>query len=281
MTNRICVCGAGTMGIGIAQVAAQNGFTAVLYDLSEDLIAKAKTTLENSLIKLVDKSRISDKEKADIHQGIHFSSDIRDCKAEVIIEAIAEKMEAKIGLFERLVQINTPQTVFATNTSSLSVTRISRAIRNPERVIGMHFFNPAPVMALVEVVCTPDTSADTIQTIIELAKQFGKTPVICQDSPGFIVNHVARPFYIEALKLMEAGISEIETIDKLIESSGFRMGPFRLMDLIGNDVNYEVSCSIYEAMGRPARLKPSRVQHKLVQNHELGKKTGKGFYNYP
>jgi 3-hydroxybutyryl-CoA dehydrogenase len=280
MTHTICVCGAGTMGIGIAQVSAVSGFTTVLYDLNKDLVVKAKQTMEKDLLKLVAKSRISMDDKESILQRIHFSSDKSDCEAGVIIEAIVEKIEAKKELFGYLASINSAESIFATNTSSLSVTRIAETVANPERIIGMHFFNPAPIMALVELVRTHHTNERTLQKMIRLAKQFGKVPVVCHDSPGFIVNHVARPYYVEALKLVEHSISEVETIDKLMESSGFRMGPFRLMDLIGNDINFAVSCSIYEALDRPLRLKPSPLQQKLVQNNQLGKKTGEGFYNY-
>jgi 3-hydroxybutyryl-CoA dehydrogenase len=280
MTFNNCVCGAGTMGIGIAQVSAISGFTTVLYDLNKDLVLKAKQTMEKDLLKLVSKSRITTNDMEGILQRIHFSADITDCNAAVIIEAIVERFEAKKELLGHLAMINSAEAIFATNTSSLSVTRIAETVANPERIIGMHFFNPAPVMALVELVRTQYTNERTLQTVINLAKQFGKTPVVCHDSPGFIVNHVARPFYIEALKLIEDHISEVETVDKLMVSSGFRMGPFRLMDLIGNDINFAVSCSIYEALGRPVRLKPSQFQEKLVQSGQLGKKTCAGFYNY-
>jgi 3-hydroxybutyryl-CoA dehydrogenase len=144
----------------------------------------------------------------------------------------------------------------------------------------MHFFNPAPLMKLVEVVTTTQTSADVVQTVVAVARQMGKTPVICRDSPGFIVNHVARPYYLEALRLVEAGLADIGSVDTLLEAAGFKMGPFRLMDLIGNDINYTVSCSVYEAMGRPDRLRPSPLQERKVKEGALGRKTGKGYYPY-
>ncbi|HSZ87313.1 MAG TPA: 3-hydroxyacyl-CoA dehydrogenase NAD-binding domain-containing protein [Puia sp.] len=280
MPQKICICGAGTMGTGIAQVAAQSGFNTILYDLNEEYLSKAKLKIEKDLQSLVEKNKINSAEKETILNQISFTNNINDCVADIIIEAILEKTEAKTKLFDQLSKLNPAETILATNTSSLSVTEIAKTITHPQRFIGMHFFNPAPIMKLVEVVNTNFTNKNTTRIIIELAKQFGKTPVLCKDSPGFIVNHVARPYYLEALKLIEQGISDFETIDLLMEASGFRMGPFRLMDLIGNDVNYAVSCSVYEAMNKPERLKPSPIQEERVKKNELGKKTGKGYYMY-
>jgi 3-hydroxybutyryl-CoA dehydrogenase len=280
MAQAICICGAGTMGSGIAQVASQSGFDTILYDVRTETIKEVKSKIENDLQDLVKKSKITETEKQIILSRIHFTNDISDCKADVIIEAIVEKLDAKHELFMQLAKINSHQSIFATNTSSLSVTEIAKTIPQPERVIGMHFFNPAPIMKLVEVVNTDYTSAHSSRIIFELAKQFGKVPVICKDAPGFIVNHVARPYYLEALHLVELGISDFETIDLLMETSGFKMGPFRLMDLIGNDINYAVSCSVYEELHKPERLKPSPLQQERVNKKELGRKTGKGYYAY-
>jgi 3-hydroxybutyryl-CoA dehydrogenase len=280
MSQKICICGAGTMGSGIAQIAAQSGFNTILYDVSEEYLSKAKSKIEKDLQSLVEKNKINFAEKETILNRLHFTNNINDCVANIIIEAIIEKTEAKTNLFDQLSKINSAETIFATNTSSLSVTEIAKTINHPERFIGMHFFNPATIMKLVEVVNTNYTNENTTRIIIELAKQFGKTTVLCKDSPGFIVNHVARPYYLEALKLIEQGISDFETIDLLMESSGFKMGPFRLMDLIGNDINYAVSSSVYEAMNKPERLKPSSIQKGRVKKNELGKKTGKGYYIY-
>jgi len=280
MFQTICICGAGTMGSGIAQVSAQNGFNTILYDVSEAFLSKAKFKIEKDLQTLAEKNKITAADKENILKRFRFTDNITDCKADIIIEAIVEKMEAKNELFGHLSKINLPETIFATNTSSLSVTDIAKTIGHPERVIGMHFFNPAPIMQLVEVVNANYTNKKTTRMTLGLAKQFGKTPVLCKDAPGFIVNHVARPYYLEALRLVEQGISDFETIDALMESTGFKMGPFRLMDLIGNDINYAVSCSIYEAMNKPERLKPSPVQEERVKKNELGKKMGKGYYIY-
>ncbi|MBS1666449.1 MAG: 3-hydroxybutyryl-CoA dehydrogenase [Bacteroidetes bacterium] len=280
MAQKICVCGAGTMGRGIAQSAAQAGFDTLLFDVNPEMVSKAKINIESDLQKLTEKAKIQPEEKDLIMGRLHFSDQINDCRADFIIEAIIEKIADKEMLFSQLLGINSSQTIFATNTSSLSVTEIAKSIAYPERFIGMHFFNPATIMKLVEVVLTEYTSEQTSKTIFDLAKQMGKTPVLCKDAPGFIVNHVARPYYLEALFLIENGFSDFDSIDKLMEATGFKMGPFRLMDLIGNDINYAVSRSLYEAMGKPERLKPSSLQEEKVKKNELGRKTGIGYYQY-
>jgi 3-hydroxybutyryl-CoA dehydrogenase len=268
------------MGSGIAQVSAQAGFSTILYELNLSVLERAKTNIDKSLHSLVEKGKITIADKEKIRTRIRYTSDLQTCKADVIIEAIVEKPEIKISLFNQLAELNNSQCIFASNTSSLSVNAIAAAINSPERVIGMHFFNPAPVMKLVEVINTDYTNEETTQTIVTLAKQMGKTPVVCKDSPGFIVNRVARPYYIEALRLAEEGLTDFSTIDFLLEATGFKMGPFKLMDLIGNDINYAVSCSVYEQLDKPDRLKPSLIQKEKVEKGELGKKTGKGYYDY-
>ncbi|MFI5187737.1 MAG: 3-hydroxyacyl-CoA dehydrogenase family protein [Chitinophagales bacterium] len=278
--DTICVCGAGTMGSGIAQVSATGGFNTILYELNPDVLEKSKTILEKNLQKLVERNRVSAEEKEKIFQRIHFTDRLNECTGDVIIEAIVENAKIKIDLFNQLLTVNHDQTIFATNTSSLPVTEIGNKISDPRRVIGMHFFNPAPIMKLVEVIKAEKTSDETVHAIVALSKQLGKTPVVCKDSPGFIVNRVARPFYIESLRLVEEGAIDFETIDILLEACGFKMGPFKLMDLIGNDVNYAVSNSVFEQLHRPERLKPSNIQKEKVEKGELGKKTGKGYYNY-
>ena len=285
--NSICICGAGTMGSGIAQVAAQSGFFTILYELNPAILQKARAGIEIKLQTLVEKGRMPAYEKEKTLQRIQFTSDIQICLADIFIEAIVEKPEIKVVLFNQLAELNHSECIFATNTSSLSVTSIAAKIKNPERVIGMHFFNPAPVMKLVEVVKTNYTNAESAKIIIELAKQMGKTPVVCKDSPGFIVNRVARPYYIESLRLLEegyinlpAGQAGFSQLDSLLEATGFKMGPFRLMDLIGNDINYAVTCSVYEQLDKPERLKPSYLQKEKVDRKKLGRKTGEGYYQY-
>lgn len=278
--NRVCVCGAGTMGSGIAQAASQAGLRTLLYDLDAGILEKAKLNIEKSLHVLTEKGKISIAEKEEIRSRIEFTNDINTCTADIVIEAIVEKAAIKIALFNQLAAINTSETIFATNTSSLSVASIAAGIANPGRVVGMHFFNPATIMKLVEIINTEHTLPATTETVVQLAKRMGKVPVICKDSPGFIVNRVARPYYIEALRLAEENITSFEQADRLLEASGFKMGPFKLMDLIGNDINYAVSCSVYEQMGHPDRLRPSFIQQEKVAAGQLGRKTKKGYYNY-
>lgn len=269
------------MGSGIAQTVAMGGFPTLLYDLNAEVLQKARVSIEKSLQSLVDKKKIDPAaQEATLHR-LRFISEPGECIADLIIEAIVEKPEAKLVLFRQLAAFNSPSTIFATNTSSLSVTALAEKTPHPERVVGMHFFNPAPLMKLVEIVYTPRTGENITRDILGLARQIGKTPVLCKDAPGFIVNHVARPYYLEALRLLEQGLGDIETIDAIMEATGFKMGPFRLMDLIGNDINYAVSCSVYEALGRPERLMPSPIQEQKVRQGELGRKTGQGYYTYP
>lgn len=278
--NSICVCGAGTMGRGIAQAAAQAGFHTILFELNETVLANAGSSIQKNLQILAEKGKINAADQTAVFNRIHFTSDLQVCLADVFIEAIVERPELKVGLFNQLAELNHSESVFASNTSSLSVAKIAEQVQRPERVIGMHFFNPATIMKLVEVVNTPFTNAATTQIAVELAKAMGKVPVLCKDAPGFIVNRVARPYYIESLRLVEEGTVSFEQIDRLLEASGFKLGPFRLMDLIGNDVNYTVSCSVYEQMNKPERLKPSAIQEQKVKEGKLGRKTGEGYYRY-
>jgi 3-hydroxybutyryl-CoA dehydrogenase len=276
----ICVCGAGTMGSGIAQLAAQNGFTVIQFDVNKDMLSKSRTSVQNNLQKLAEKGKISSEEKQSVLQRITFTSNIKDCIADIIIEAVVENKDIKQQLLDEIAEINNDGAILATNTSSLSVTELSDGKNYATRFAGMHFFNPPQLMKLIEIVRTEKTSAAAIETLTTLAKQLNKTPVICNDAPGFIVNRIARPYYLEAMKLIENGVADIETIDSLMEATGFKMGPFKLMDLIGMDVNYSVSNIVWEALGKPERLKPSPIQKDKVDANELGRKTGKGFYKY-
>ncbi len=278
--NKICVCGAGTMGSGIAQALAQAGFTTTVYDLNPDILLNAEQQIRKSLASLVAKEKITEKAGNQIFSRIYFTSKLQDCKADLVVEAIIESYEAKISLFDQLAGINDDRCIFASNTSSLSIGRIQAELRGPRPVFGMHFFNPATIMKLVEVVTTGDQYTETVNELIALVKKMGKTAVVCRDSPGFIVNRVARPYYIEALRLAEETEADLTVIDELMESAGFKLGPFRLMDLIGNDVNYAVSCSVYDQLSKPERLKPSRIQEQKVKAGKLGRKTGEGYYKY-
>ena len=276
----ICICGAGTMGSGIAQVAAMAGFTTLLFDVQETAVQKAEERIKSDLQKLVEKGKLSPEKKEAVLAKIQIVSDQQQCRADVVIEAIVEKRDAKVSLFRQLVGINPAQTIFASNTSSLSISAIANEVPHPERVAGLHFFNPAPLMKLVEVVKGEQTADSVVQQLAVLTKTLGKVPVVCKDSPGFIVNRVARPYYIESLRLAEEGKASYEVMDRLLEGIGFKMGPFKLMDLIGNDINYAVSCSVHEQLGAPERLRPSHLQKEKVEKGELGKKTGKGYYPY-
>jgi 3-hydroxybutyryl-CoA dehydrogenase len=280
MTITICVCGAGTMGSGIAQVAAQSGFNTILFDVNKPAVENAKLLVEKNLHYLVTKEKISKAEEKEIYKRIQFTSDIKECSGEIIIEAIVEAEEAKVSLFNELAKYNNEEVIFATNTSSLSISSLQEKIIFPERVVGMHFFNPAYVMKLVEVVNGRLTNDEISKTIYDICRQMGKIPVMCKDAPGFIVNRIARHYYLESLKIVEDDIASIEDVDSILESSGFKMGPFKLMDLIGMDVNLAVSQSLYNAFDNAERFKPSELQIEKVTKGELGQKTGKGFYNY-
>ena len=280
MIQTVGIVGAGTMGSGIAQVGAQSGFSTILFDISNEVLEKAKSNIQDSLQLLVKKEKITTQESSNIFQRILFVNDISQCRADIFIEAIVEKLAAKISIFNQLAAINSPEVIFATNTSSLPVSAIQAGIIHPQRVVGMHFFNPAPVMKLVEVVKGHQTTDAVAEKVYNLCRQFNKTPVLCKDAPGFIVNRVARHYYLEAMKMVEEGVASFETVDAIMESVGFKMGPFKLMDLIGMDVNLAVSQSLYDAFEKEERFKPSLIQKDKVAKGELGRKTGKGFYEY-
>lgn len=278
--NTICICGAGTMGSGIAQLSAHSGFYTILFDVNKTVLQKAKEHIKKNLEYLAEKQKISAEEKETIFKRIQFVNDTNDCLADVIIEAIIENIDAKVALFNQLAEVNHAEVIFATNTSSLSVSEIQKNILHPQRVVGMHFFNPAYLMKLVEVVKGEQTNEDVAKIIYDLCKQMGKSPVMCKDAPGFIVNRIARHYYLEAMKLVEQGVATFENIDAIMEASGFKMGPFKLMDLIGMDINLSVTQCLYDAFNNAERFKPSSLQINKVKNGELGKKSGKGFYQY-
>jgi 3-hydroxybutyryl-CoA dehydrogenase len=268
------------MGTGIAQVAAQSDFDVIVFDVNDEVLSKSKTSIVDSLQRLTEKGKISNEQKNKIARQVTFTAEINNCVADVIIEAVAENIVIKQQLFDQLAVLNNDNTILATNTSSIPVAVLSHDKNYASRFAGMHFFNPAPVMKLVEVIRAPKTSESIIDTLVELAKKFGKTPVVCNDAPGFIVNRVARHYYLEAMQLLEQGVSDVDTIDLVMEATGFKMGPFKLMDLIGMDVNYSVSNIVWDTLGKPERLTPSILQKEKVEANELGRKTGKGFYKY-
>lgn len=279
-TETVGIAGAGAMGLGIAQVFAQHNYKVVLFDLQQQQLEKAQKEIEKNLSGAVAKGKLTDAEKNTALSLIQFTTHVNDLKADLIIEAIVEKTEAKRELFQSLAAINAPEAILTSNTSSIPITRIAKGIANPQRVAGLHFFNPAHLMKLVEVIAAADTSAEVVKTLQELVQQIGKTPVVCKDSPGFIVNRVARHYYVESLKALEERVAPMETIDALMESAGFKLGPFKLMDLVGNDINFAVTSSLYESFHQEAKFRPSRIQQQKVDAGHLGKKTGKGFYSY-
>lgn len=278
--QKVGVVGAGSMGQGIAQVCAQAGFQVLLFDVDSKKINQAVAGIEKNLAVAVSKGKISEEKKQDTLGQIHSCDQLENLKADLIIEAAVEKLEIKKQIFSALEKHNHGESVFATNTSSLPVTEIGSALQHPARFLGLHFFNPAHLMPLVEVVAGEKTNEPLIAEMTSFVKSIGKTPVVAKDSPGFIVNRVARHFYLESLKALEENAADVGTIDALLKSAGFKLGPFELMDMIGNDVNYEVSRSLYEAFGQEWRFKPNAVQEMKVKKGELGKKTGKGFYEY-
>jgi 3-hydroxybutyryl-CoA dehydrogenase len=278
--HKVVVCGAGTMGSGIAQVSATAGFDTVLYEVDETVLAKAQAGIKGSLHTAVQKGKLAADREESIFNSILFTKHLEDCSGDLVIEAIIEKEDVKTTLFRSLATLNGSQTIIASNTSSLSISALAAGIEHPERVAGLHFFNPAPLMKLVEVVKGKQTSDKVTEALLLFTKALGKTPVVCIDVPGFIVNRVARPYYIEALRLAEENLSSFESTDRLLQGLGFKLGPFQLMDLIGNDVNYAVSCSVYEQLGGPERLKPSIIQQEKVERKEYGRKSGKGYYEY-
>ncbi len=280
-TMKIAVIGAGTMGSGIAQVAAQAGHDVILFDTRREAVDKALTALRRTLDKLVEKGKFTAEAAADLHQRITPASDLKELAGcGLVIEAIIEDLAIKKKLFAELGTLLGPGAVLATNTSSLSVTAIAAACQRPERVIGLHFFNPAPLLPLVEVVPGLATDATLPAQAAGLMRAWGKVPVVCKDTPGFIVNRVARPFYGEAIRIYEEGIADMPTIDAAMKRVGFKMGPFELMDLIGNDINFTVTRTVWESFFFDPRYKPSFTQQRQVESGRLGRKTGRGYYAY-
>lgn len=276
----IGIAGAGTMGAGIAQVTASGGYTTILFDLNENVLQKAKSGIEKSLDTLVQKQKISAEQKSEIGARITYTTSVNELKADLVIEAIIEKLDIKQQFFKEVAAVNEASTILATNTSSIPVTQIAAGVPNPSRFVGIHFFNPAPIMKLVEIISGVETDPDIAQHCKTLIEGMGKTCVMAADAPGFIVNRVARHYYVEGLKIAEERVADIETIDALMENSGFKMGPFRLMDLIGVDTNFSVTSSIYNLFHQDGKFRPSRIQQQKVDAGHYGKKTGKGFYTY-
>jgi 3-hydroxybutyryl-CoA dehydrogenase len=276
----IGIAGAGTMGAGIAQVTATYGYQTILFDVNETMLTKAKAGIEKSLESLVQKQKITADKKSEIISRIQYTNAVTQLKADLIIEAIVERLDIKQQFFNDVAAVNASETILATNTSSIPVTQIAAKVPNPKRFLGIHFFNPAPIMKLVEIISGVETDAAIANQCKQLIEGMGKTCVMAADAPGFIVNRVARHYYVEGLKIAEERIADFETIDALMESSGFKMGPFKLMDLIGVDTNFSVTTSIYNLFHQDGKFRPSRIQQQKVDAGHHGRKTGKGFYSY-
>ena len=278
--KKIVVIGGGTMGSGIAQISAMAGFPTLLYDIDQSNLDIAFRKIERNIDGGIDRGKIHAEDKEGIMNKIESTTDILQLKGDFFIEAIIENAEIKIDLFKKLATLNYTDAIFATNTSSIPITQIASRIPNPGRVVGMHFFNPAHIMKLVEVISGASTDPEVAQTVFQLAQKMGKTAVMAKDAPGFIVNRVARLFYVESLNILEEQVADQETIDDLMKNAGFKMGPFRLMDLIGIDTNHAVTKSMYDSFFKIPKFRPSRIQQNKVDAGHWGRKTKKGFYDY-
>ena len=280
--KNIGIIGAGTMGAGIAQVAATAGCTVKIYDTKTDALETSKADLERIMDRLVEKGRIDSEEKERIQNNIKYVNTLKELKdSDMTIEAIVENLDVKKNVFSTLEKFVSDDCILASNTSSLSIASIASSLEKPERCIGIHFFNPAPLMKLVEVIPAIQTSEEVLSTSVKTIKDWGKTVAVAKDTPGFIVNRVARPFYGEALRIYEEGIADFATIDWTMKNfGGFKMGPFELMDFIGNDVNYTVTETVFEAFYFDPRYKPSFTQKRFAEAGYLGRKSGRGYYNY-
>lgn len=275
------IVGAGTMGQGVAISCALAGYETIIFDVNTQFCEKAILTIQQTLNQSVAKGKLSQTALVQALGRISKAPQLSDVVADLVIEAVVENLEVKQKLFTELEKINRGETILASNTSSIAITQIASTLADPSRCIGLHFFNPAHLMKLVEIISGANTSPEIIVAMKEFAATLGKVAVEVKDSPGFIVNRVARHYYVESLKVLEDKVASHEGIDRLLKSAGFKMGPFELMDLIGIDVNYAVTTSIYEGFNKAPKFRPSEIQHqKIVQGH-LGKKSGKGFYDYP
>lgn len=279
---KVGIIGSGTMGSGIAQVAATSGCTVTLYDTNQDALQKSQLALDKVLSRLVEKGKIDDIEKTRIQNSISYVDNLKGLsESDLTIEAIVENLDIKKKVFQELESYVSENCIIASNTSSLSIASIASALKKPERCIGIHFFNPAPLMQLVEVIPAIQTSKATLDKAVEVISDWKKIVAVAKDTPGFIVNRVARPFYGEALRIYEEGMADFVTIDAAVKTlGGFRMGPFELMDFIGNDVNYTVTETVFTAFYFDPRYKPSFTQKRLSEAGYLGRKSGKGYYDY-
>ncbi|MFZ2905750.1 MAG: 3-hydroxyacyl-CoA dehydrogenase NAD-binding domain-containing protein [Cyclobacteriaceae bacterium] len=277
--NAIGIVGAGTMGQGITQVCALAGYDVLIFDSNAEQLMSGLSNIAVSFQARVDKNKLTIAQKEEALKRVKTCDTIERVKADLIIEAVIEKLEIKQEIF-KIIENNNSDCILATNTSSIPVTQIGAALKRPENFAGLHFFNPAHIMKLVEIISGVSTSPQTIETLKQFSEKIGKVAISVKDSPGFVVNRVARHYYVEALKLLEENVSDIRTIDALLKFSGFKMGSFELMDLIGVDVNFSVTSSMYHAFHQDAKFRPNRIQQQKVDAGHHGRKSGRGFYEY-
>ena len=268
------------MGSGIAQVCAQAGYKTLIFDVNKELAQNAIGIITGNLDGAIKRGKLSESDKKTALTNLTVVQSLSDLEVDLVIEAVVEKLDVKQKLFSELESINSGKSILATNTSSIPVTQIATVLKDPAKCIGLHFFNPAHVMKLVEIISGASTSPEIVDQMKAFCQSIKKVAVVAKDSPGFIVNRVARHYYVEALQLLEEQVADVKTIDTLLESSGFKMGPFRLMDLIGVDTNFSVTTSMYNAFHQNPKFRPSRIQEQKVHAGLLGRKSGKGFYDY-
>ncbi len=277
---KIGVIGAGVMGRGIAQVSAMAGHEVVLFDINHDVLQSAEKGVDKNLNKAIQLGKLDEKGKAQTLKNLQYSNSIADVQVDLIIEAIVERLDVKAKVLADLADINGEDTIYASNTSSIPLTQIASNFKYPSQVVGIHYFNPAHIMKLIEVIRAEQTSEEVLNTALEYVESVNKKCVIAQDAPGFIVNRVARHFYVEGLKVLEEDVASHDVIDDLVRASGFKMGPFQLMDLIGVETNLSVTESMYELFNYDQKFRPNRIQQKKAQAGYYGRKSGKGFYDY-
>ena len=279
--QRVAVIGAGTMGRGIAQATAVAGYDVILYDIAEEVLEEALAQIRASIDKGVSLGKVAKTDAERAKEAFKATTSLEEAAAaDLIVEAAPERLELKREIFRELEEAADPETIFATNTSSLSVNALAATTERPDRFLGLHFFNPAHIMKLVEVIPGGDTSEETVAAATDYVSRMGKQAVYCRDTPAFIVNRVARPFYGEAFRMLGEQIADAATIDTLLKSAGFRMGPFELIDLIGSDVNLAVTKSVYAAYFQEPKYRPHPIQERMVASGRLGRKAGRGFYEY-
>lgn len=275
------IIGAGTMGQGIAQVCASAGLSVLLFDIKTTMTDVAMKNIASALQSIVDKGKITEEDKRQTLDRINVANSLNDLNCDLLIEAAIEDLTIKQKIFTQLEDVVKPEAILTSNTSSIPITQIASALKFPARFAGLHFFNPAPVMKLVEIINNLQTDEPTVNALQRFCVKVGKQSVLAHDSPGFIVNRVARHFYVESLKVVEENVATFENVDALMRNVGFKMGPFQLMDLIGVDVNFAVTSSMYNAFHQDPKFRPSRIQQQKVDAGHHGKKTGRGFYDYP